>query len=338
MLSWLSQYGLFVLQSLTVVILIVFGIILLINGLQKGEKNTNEGKKLQLVTINNKIDDDVYKIKKHLLKNDAKGLKKLIKSHNKETKKESEDVVFVIDFDGDIKASEVENLRNYITLILSLKEKVSEVVIRLESGGGMVHSYGLASAQIARLRNASIRTTICIDRVAASGGYMMACVAHNIVSAPYAVIGSIGVIMQIPNFNKLLKKHDVEFEQITAGKNKRKLTMFGKNTSEGREKTVDELENIHSLFKNLIKNYRSNIDIDKVANGDTWYGVEAINMGLVDLLQTSDEYLMDLKTNHKLILMSYKKKVSIIDKIFNKASVSVENTVQNIANKFSSPK
>jgi serine protease SohB len=183
-------------------------------------------------------------------------------------------------------------LREEITAILTLASSNDEVLLKLESPGGMVHSYGLASSQLDRLRKKNVPLTVCVDKVAASGGYMMACVADKILAAPFAIIGSIGVVAQIPNFNKLLKKHDVEFEMMTAGEHKRTLTMFGENTDKGREKFAEELEETHQLFKDYVSERRPQVDIDKIATGEIWFGSRALAMSLVDGIQTSDEYLV----------------------------------------------
>ena len=109
-------------------------------------------------------------------------------------------------------------------------------------------AYGLAASQMQRIRDKKLKLTVCVDKVAASGGYMMAVVADKIIAAPFAVLGSIGVLAQVPNFHRLLKKHDVDFEMLTAGKYKRTLTMFGENTDKGREKFQEDIEDTHVLF------------------------------------------------------------------------------------------
>ena len=160
-------------------------------------------------------------------------------------------------------AHEVESLREEITAIISIANPSKDkVLIRLESGGGVVHGYGLAASQLQRIKSAGIPLSVAIDKVAASGGYMMACVADEILAAPFAIVGSIGVIAQIPNFNKILKKNDVEFEQITAGEFKRTLTLFGENTDKAREKFREEIEQTHDLFKTTLED--SNIKITQV--------------------------------------------------------------------------
>ena len=191
-----------------------------------------------------------------------------------------------------ISASAVGHLREEITAVLTQATPNDEVLLKLESAGGMVHSYGLASSQLDRLRKKNVPLTVCVDKVAASGGYMMACVADKILAAPFAIIGSIGVVAQMPNFNKVLKKHDVEFELLTAGEHKRTLTMFGENTEKGREKFIEELEDTHQLFKDYVSTRRPQVDIEKIATGEIWFGSRAKDMALIDDIQTSDEYLV----------------------------------------------
>ena len=241
--------------------------------------------------------------------------------------------VFVLDFDGDIKASATESLRHEITAVLSLATPRDEVVLRLESGGGMVHSYGLASSQLARIRQAGIPLTVCIDKVAASGGYMMACIGDRIVSAPFAILGSIGVVAQLPNLNRLLKKHDVDFEVFTAGEYKRTVTVFGENTEKGREKFQEDLDVTHQLFKDFVSRYRPQLHIDDVATGEVWLGVAALNKQLVDELKTSDEYLGDRAREANLYHLHYVERKSLQERVGLAASGSIENIVLGLWNK-----
>ena len=210
-------------------------------------------------------------------------------------RKKNNQKIFVLDFKGDIQASAADTIREEITLILATaKAGHDRVVVRLESPGGMVHGYGLAAAQLVRLRDAGFNLTICVDKVAASGGYMMACIANEIISAPFAVVGSIGVVAQVPNFNRLLKQHNVDFEMYTAGQYKRTVTMFGENTPEGKAKFEEELQQTHALFKHFVERYRPSLNVEQVATGEHWYGEDARALNLVDKLQTSDEYLLGL--------------------------------------------
>jgi len=210
---------------------------------------------------------------------------------------------------------------------LTLATPKDEVVLRLESGGGMVHSYGLASSQLARIRQAGIPLTICIDKVAASGGYMMACIGTRIISAPFAILGSIGVVAQLPNVNRLLKKHDIDFEVLTAGEYKRTLTVFGENTEKGREKFQEDLDITHELFKNFVASYRPQLQIDEVATGEIWLGIAAKDKQLVDELKTSDEYLSEKAKTAEVFHLHYAERKSLQQRVGIAASTSVDHLV-----------
>lgn len=228
---------------------------------------------------------------KAVRKADKKAAKKAQKAA-KQTSLEQRKRIFLLEFCGDIKASQVSQLREEITAILQVAQTTDEVVLKLESPGGVVHGYGLAASQLSRLRDRHIPLTVCIDKVAASGGYLMACVADHIIAAPFAIIGSIGVVAQIPNVHRLLKKHDIDFEQITAGEYKRTLTVFGENTQHAREKMQQDLQEIHLAFKEYIGVNRVGVDLERVATGEHWLASDALKLKLVDRLQTSDDYLL----------------------------------------------
>lgn len=249
-------------------------------------------------------------------------------------RKKNNQKVYLLDFKGDMAASAVENLREEITLILSTaKAGRDRVILRLESPGGMVHGYGLAAAQLVRLRDAGFNLTICVDKVAASGGYMMACIANEIVSAPFAVLGSIGVVAQVPNFNRLLKQYNVDFELYTAGQYKRTVTMFGENTEEGKAKFEEELQQTHVLFKHFVEKYRPQLNVEKVATGEHWYGNDAIDLNLVDKLQTSDEYLLNLLSQHDVYLIQTRRKPTLGEKLGLQAAQMADSMVPAVLNK-----
>jgi serine protease SohB len=222
---------------------------------------------------------------------------------------------FVLDFDGDIRASAVESLREEISAVVQVAKPQDEVLLRLESPGGMVHTYGLAASQLRRLRTAGIRLTAAVDEVAASGGYMMACVADQIIAAPFAVIGSIGVVAQIPNFNRLLKEHNIDFELHTAGEYKRTLTLFGENTEAAREKFREELESTHKLFKGFVTDNRPQLDIDRVATGEHWYGSRALELKLIDAMQTSDDYLLAASKERDIFEVHFKRRKAFPERL-----------------------
>lgn len=279
---------------------------------------------------------------KDQLKKTAKEAKEKAKQEKKAKKKSPEDEaskprVFVLDFHGDIKASAVKSLREEITAVLSLADKESdEVVVRLESGGGLVHSYGLAASQLKRIRDKGIKLTVTVDKVAASGGYMMACVANHIVAAPFAVLGSIGVMAQLPNVHRLLKKHDVDVELHTAGEYKRTLTMFGENTEKGRAKFIQDIEQTHELFKEFVKTEREVVDIDQVATGEIWYGQKALALQLIDEISTSDEYIYQKVDQFDLVQVEYVMKKSVTDKFGLAAESALDNTLMKWWERFSS--
>lgn len=235
-----------------------------------------------------------------------RGFKSFLKSRKKQKDDATRPSVYVLDFEGDVLATAVTGLRDEITAITSVAKPDDEVVLRLESPGGAVSHYGLAAAQLARLRERKVKLTVCIDRVAASGGYMMACVADRIVAAPFAIIGSIGVVAQVPNVHRLLKKHDVDFEELTAGEFKRTVSVFGEITEKGRKKFVDQLDETHALFKQFVKLQRPSLDVDRVATGEYWLARRGLELGLVDQLSTSDDYLLERVKHANVFQVTFK--------------------------------
>jgi serine protease SohB len=231
---------------------------------------------------------------------------------------------FVIHFDGDVAASAVEHLRIEVTAVLTMAQPQDEVVVCIESPGGMVHSYGLAASQMMRIRSKGIPLTALVDRVAASGGYLMAAVANKIVAAPFAVIGSIGVVAQVPNVHRLLKKNDVDVEVLTAGKYKRTLTLLGENTDEGREKFREELEEVHTLFQEFVVDNRPELDIEAVATGEAWYGSRALDLRLVDALATSDEYVSDQCQERDVYSVAWVEVKKPLDRLLDKANGALD--------------
>jgi len=244
--------------------------------------------------------------------------------------------VFVLDFNGDIRASEVDLLREEISAVLSFAGENDEVVLRLDSAGGMVHTYGLAASQLERIKSAKIKLTICVDEVAASGGYMMACLADKLIAAPFAILGSIGVVAQLPNFHRVLKKHGVDYETFTAGEYKRTVTMFGENTEKGKDKFVEEIQDTHLLFKEFVSQARPCIDIDAVATGEVWFGKRAIEHKLIDELNTSDDHLMKICANSDVFQVRYELKKSFGERISEMTVKTSTNIVSNIVQKMTS--
>jgi len=327
--EFVVDYASFLAKTVTLVVAIVVVLIAIASMRGKGRRKT--AGQLQVTRLN-----DFYKGLRERLEQSLLGkdrLKALRKEQAKALKKEKKDKVeektrvYVLDFDGDIKASATESMRHEITALLTLATDKDEVVLRLESGGGMVHSYGLASSQLARIRQAGIPLTICIDKVAASGGYMMACIGNKIISAPFAILGSIGVVAQLPNVNRLLKKHDIDFEVLTAGEYKRTLTVFGENTEKGREKFQQDLDITHDLFKNFVASYRPQLSIDEVATGEVWLGMAALDKQLVDELKTSDEYLAERAKDADVFHLHYVQRKSLQERMGMAAAASADGLV-----------
>jgi serine protease SohB len=334
--EFLSEYASFLAKTVTLVIAIV--VILLVAASTRSRGRRRGGGQLQVIKLNEFYKGLRERLEQSLLdkerlkllrKEQAKTLKKEAKQNAKKDKQKSDGKarVYVLDFDGDIKASATESMRHEITALLTLATPKDEVVLRLESGGGMVHSYGLASSQLARIRSAGIPLTICIDKVAASGGYMMACIGTRIISAPFAILGSIGVVAQLPNVNRLLKKHDIDFEVLTAGEYKRTLTVFGENTEKGREKFQQDLDITHELFKNFVASYRPQLQIDEVATGEVWLGMAALDKQLVDELKTSDEYLSERAKTAEVFHLHYAERKSLQERVGLAATGSVDRLV-----------
>ncbi|WP_122858510.1 protease SohB [Pseudomonas viridiflava] len=328
-MEFVVDYGSFLAKTVTLVVAIIVVLVAIASMRGKGRRKT--AGQLQVTRLN-----DFYKGLRERLEQSLLGkdrLKALRKEQAKALKKEKKDKieekarVYVLDFDGDIKASATESMRHEITALLTLATDKDEVVLRLESGGGMVHSYGLASSQLARIRQAGIPLTICIDKVAASGGYMMACRGNKIISAPFAIVGSIGVVAQLPNVNRLLKKHDIDFEVLTAGEYKRTLTVFGENTEKGREKFQQDLDITHDLFKNFVASYRPQLSIDEVATGEVWLGMAALDKQLVDELKTSDEYLAERAKDADVFHLHYVQRKSLQERMGMAAAASADGLV-----------
>ena len=344
-MEFLTDYGLFLAKTITFVVAI--GVIVSLAVSLGGRNKKSDKGHIEVTKLNEKfehlrdslrdamLDDEEYKefekAEKQRLKEEKaqkkKAAKELAKAKTDETAEAEAPAkkrVFVLDFYGDIKASEVENLREEISTVLTLAKPTDEVVVKVESGGGMVHSYGLAASQLTRITSKNIPLTVCVDKVAASGGYMMACVANKIVAAPFAILGSIGVVAQLPNFHKILKKNDIDYEMFTAGEYKRTVTMFGENTEKGRAKFVEELEDTHVLFKEFVSSHRPQVDVVKVATGEVWFGLRAKDVNLIDELQTSDEYLFAQAENADIYEVEFTHKKTLPEKLGFAAQAAVD--------------
>lgn len=335
----LTGYGIFVLEILTVLLVILVIVSLIMSHRQHNKVKVGE---LEIKDLLEEFDSQVrvlrdFNFSEEELKQQAKAEKKAEKQKAKKRKeklKKGETVddakkgcVYILDFHGDISASETTALREEISAILGVAKPEDEVLLRLESPGGIVHDYGFAASQLARLKQRGIKLTIAVDKVAASGGYMMACIADKIVSAPFAIIGSIGVVAQIPNIHRLLKKYDVDVDVMTAGEFKRTVTMFGENTEKGKQKFQQELEETHQLFKQFVLQNRPHLDIDKIATGEHWFGTQALELKLVDEITTSDDLILDKMKEKRVLAVKYRLKKSLIKKLGRQAEESLANII-----------
>lgn len=328
--EWIVEMGTFLVQTTIVMALIGLGMLLIARTKQEKESDL----KLYIEPLNDQRRRRVRRLRltaalpggrKKLLKAFRSEDKKRHKAHKHDQNAAQEARVWVLDFHGDLKASQTERFAQEVSAIIDVAAENDEVVVRLESAGGLVHAYGLAAAQLDRLRTAGLTTTVCIDKVAASGGYLMACTAQHIKAAPFAVIGSIGVVAQVPNIHRLLKRHDVDVELLTAGKYKRTLTVLGENTEEGKAKFLEDLENTHRLFKDYVAERRPAMDIDKLATGEIWYGSEALSNLLVDSVGTSEAYLVERMVEAQVFAVKLEPQKTMTRKLGLAVSAGVES-------------
>ena len=339
-MDFLIEYGMFLAKALTIIISTGLVLSMVVSTSQKTNRGDDNGE-IEILPLN--IDFEKTKNKLRIAtveesekKIERKKIKKESKNKNAFNPK-SKRRVYVVNFEGNIAASAVDNLREEITAILSVANRKDEIVVKLESSGGMVHSYGLASSQLDRIKKAKLKLTICVDKVAASGGYMMACVGDKIIAAPFAIVGSIGVVAQMPNFNKLLKKHDIDFELLTAGEHKRTLTLFGKNTDKGREKFIEELNETHELFKEYVSKRRPNVDINKIASGEIWFGSKAKELSLVDEISTSDEYICSCFNSAKVFEIKFVRKQKLLQRVGGSVEASITRIAEKLWSRFTNP-
>jgi serine protease SohB len=317
--EFLSAYGLFLVELATFAALVLVVIVLLVSSRRSGHA---EG--LAVEHLNRRYEDAADAVKRAIA--GKGGFKKQAKARQKERKRAAKERaheetarprLFVIDFKGDLRASASASLREEVSAILDVATDQDQVLLRLENPGGAVHEHGFAASQLLRIKRRGLKLLIAIDKVAASGGYLMACVGDHLLAAPFAVVGSIGVVAQLPNFRRLLEEKGVDYEMLTAGRFKRTLSMFGKNTDEGREKLQQEIDEVHELFKNQIREHRPQVDLDKVATGEHWYGIRALELKLVDELRTSDDFLIEAAKERDVYSISYKRRRSLPERMLS---------------------
>lgn len=320
-MEFLIELGVFLGKALIVLVAVFLIISMLVSAATRQKEQQGE---LRVENVSKELRKTTRQIKNSLLSKKAQ--KRAEKEAKKEDSKEveAENKIFLIDFKGSMDAREVESLRREVSAVLAVAGDKDEVLVRIETGGGVVHGYGLGASQLQRIRDRGLTLTVAVDKVAASGGYMMACVATNIVAAPFAIVGSIGVLAQLPNFHRWLKNHDVDFEQITAGEYKRTLTLFGENTDEDRAKYKQDIDEVHELFKAHVQTHRPGIDIDRVATGEIWYGSQALELNLVDKIATSDDLLINAAQKADVIKVQYQPKRNMTHKLTQSAAGAVE--------------
>ncbi|HEL2109557.1 TPA: protease SohB [Streptococcus suis] len=326
------EYGIFFLKVVTFLLAILLFLVL-----STKIKSKKPDGQVTITDLSEKLLEQQEQFEKELL--DKKAYKKLQEERDQESSEQETEApvkrLFVLDFEGDIQAKQVDNLREEITAILTLASQGDEVLLRLESPGGSVYGYGLGASQLLRLKDKQIPLTIAVDKVAASGGYLMASVADTIVAAPFALVGSIGVVAEIPNIHRLLKKHEIDVDVMTAGKYKRTLTVIGENTPEGKEKFQEELNDVHALFKEFVSENRPILDIEQVSTGETWYGTSAKKVHLVDEITTSDDLILGQIHDKQVLLVKYEEKKSLINQIGVQVETSLSNLLLKLVNKSS---
>ncbi|MCB9024880.1 MAG: protease SohB [Bdellovibrionaceae bacterium] len=322
----LIEFLIFFAKALVIIVGILAVIGFIISQSVKGSSSLPQ---LELEKINETIAHYADILRKNVF--DRKAFKEHEKSEKKKKKqkeKENKPKMYVVDFEGDIKASEVKNLCHEITTILNVATPKDEVVVRVTSPGGMVHTYGLAAAQLLRVRNAGVPLCVAVDKVAASGGYLMACTANKIIASPFAILGSIGVLAQVPNFHKLLKKHDIDYHEYTAGDYKRTISMFGEITDKGKEKFAEQIEDTHLLFKSFVKEHRPIVDIEKVGTGEPWFGQRALEHKLIDEIKTSDEYFFERANTHEIIKVRLSEKKKFGEKLAEQLRLAIVQALE----------
>lgn len=321
-MEFLNEYAMFLAKAITIVVAIGAVLVMALMAAMKPKSGKGD---LNFDDLSADYQHLQQGLQQELL--NKKQYKQWLKAQ-KEAEQTFDKRLFVLDFDGSMDAGEVASLREEITAVLAVAKPEDEVLLRLESGGGVVHGYGLAASQLDRLKQHNIPLTIAVDKIAASGGYMMACIADRIISAPFAIIGSIGVVAQLPNFHKLLKKNHIDIEQFTAGEFKRTVTMLAENTDKGREKFQRELEDTHGLFKTFVQKHRPVLDMDEVATGEHWFGYQALNLKLVDELMTSDDYLLTQMRQRQVFHVKYAIKKSLAEKAGLSAALAIRTLLQ----------
>lgn len=215
----------------------------------------------------------------------------------------------VLTFVGDIGAKQYKSFGQLIDEVIINKSEIDEVVVVVNSPGGAVSPYGNVYSQMERVRDAGLKLTVCIDVVAASGGYLMSLPAHKIIAAPFSMVGSVGVMAFVPNLRGLLEDYNINPRTFTAGKYKRTVSLTDEATEEEVEKFKQQLNAIHRLFLEAVKKYRKDVKMEVVETGEHWTARESVELGLglVDDIATSQQYLLEANRDRDLIILSQKR-------------------------------
>ncbi len=313
MADFLSDYGLFLVQLLTIAVVIMVTFAVIVSTARRG----THAEGLTVKHLNRALDESAHAMRRAMAgKAGRRAERRLRRRQKKASGSQRRPRIFVLDFRGDLRATAAASLREEVTAVLAVAEQDDQVLLRLENAGGTVHEHGFAASQLLRIRQRGLHLIVAVDKVAASGGYLMACVANHLMAAPFAIVGSIGVLAQLPNFHRLLEAKGIDFEQVTAGQHKRTLTMFGRNTEEARRKLREELEDVHSLFQRQIHEYRPQVDVEQVSTGEHWYGTLAMEKRLVDEIRTSDDFLLEAVGEHDVFLVRYQRHRPWTEKLY----------------------
>jgi serine protease SohB len=315
----LSEYGLF-LAELATLAAVVIAVAMMIGAARRG----GHAEGLAVEHLNRRFEEWADFVRRAItgrrrFRKEAKARHRQRKQEERARAKEhaARPRLFVLDFKGDLRASATASLRHEISALLAVATDQDQVLVRLENSGGTVHEHGLAASQLLRIKRRGLRLLIAVDKVAASGGYLMACTADHLMAAPFAIVGSVGVLAQLPNVHRMLEEKGIDFEQLTAGRYKRTLTVFGKNTDEGRAKLQQEIEDVHELFKAQIREHRPQVDVDRVATGEHWYGVRALELGLIDEIRTSDDFLLEAVKDRDVYRLTYRRRRSWPERVMS---------------------
>lgn len=299
-----GKYILNLLPQLAVIFIFFYGLWSLLS--RKGKAQNEQ--KIALKSYEKRYYEALTpQVREFVEKKDLTALKKAQKA----AQKEKGSCLYVIDFDGDMQASNTVQLAETTSCLLPLLRSTDKVLVRVKSSGGLVPHYGYAASQLSRLRSKA-SLTVAIDHIAASGGYLMACVAHEIIAAPFAIVGSIGVVGLVPNVHPLLKNHGIDVHEHTAGEYKRSLSPWAAVTPEKVQRYEHELSMTHELFQEFVQQYRPNLEPEVLQTGEYRYAARSVgDTGLVDKVQSSDDFIAEHLPKYHVIFVTCREEKSV---------------------------